>query len=166
MVRDITKSMLSFSWAMSLFGVKQLTNVLSPQSPSQATHKTASAFNAVAQVTEDQLGDMLRGAFKAGDQLQKGIVDMTLGFISLEALNPSQMMKMASDMMQQSSAAFGQSRQGGDSRAQESWSSWGPAASSSGASASQQASAAPSSGSSFSGNVSDSQQASEGWGPV
>ena len=36
MIRDLTKSMLSFSWAMSLFGVEQLTNTLIPQRPKPA----------------------------------------------------------------------------------------------------------------------------------
>ena len=40
MIRDLTKSMLSFSWAMSLFGIEQLANTLIPQSPaSQPTRR-------------------------------------------------------------------------------------------------------------------------------
>ena len=49
MIRDLTKSMLSFSWAMSLFGVEQVVNTLTPQSPGQPTHKTTAAFQAVTQ---------------------------------------------------------------------------------------------------------------------
>jgi hypothetical protein len=44
MIRDLTKSMLSFSWAMSLFGVQQVTNTLLPQKPSQPTHRATAAF--------------------------------------------------------------------------------------------------------------------------
>jgi hypothetical protein len=70
MIRDLTKSMLSFSWAMSLFGMNQLVNSLAPE-------KATGAFNAVTRATEEQLGDMLKGAFRAGDQLQRGMVDLT-----------------------------------------------------------------------------------------
>jgi hypothetical protein len=115
MVRDLTKSLLSFSWSMSLFGMKQVTNVLSPQNPSQAMHKAAMAFDSVTKATEGQLGGTLDGVFKAGDQLQKGVVDLTLGFLSLEALNPSQMMRMTSDMVKQSTTTFGQTMRGGQS---------------------------------------------------
>ena len=108
MIRDLTKSMLSFSWAMSLFGVEQLTNTLIPQRPSQPTHRATAAFNAVTQATEEQLDGMLKGVFKAGDQLQRGIVDLMFGFLSLEAFNPSQMMRMTSDTMRQTTGAFGQ----------------------------------------------------------
>jgi hypothetical protein len=108
MIRDLTKSMLSFSWAISLFGVEQLTNMLIPQKPSQPNHRATTAFNAVTQTTEEQLSGVLKGVFNAGDQLQRGLADLTFGFLSLEAFNPSQMMRMTSDMMRQTTGAFGQ----------------------------------------------------------
>jgi hypothetical protein len=118
MVRDLTKSMLSFSWAMSLFGVEQLVNTLTPQSPSQPTHKATAAFDAVTHVAEEQLSGVLRGAFKAGDQLQKGFVDVMFSFFSLEAFNPSQLMRPTSDITKQTTGAIGQGWQGGTSRPQ------------------------------------------------
>jgi hypothetical protein len=121
MVRDLTKSMLSFSWAMSLFGVEQLANTLMPQKPSQPTHRATAAFNAVTQATEEQMGSALRGAFKAGDQLQRGMVDLMFGFLSLEAFNPSQMMRMTSDTMRRTTEAFGQSSQRGSSQPPAGW---------------------------------------------
>jgi hypothetical protein len=111
MIRDLTKSMLSFSWAMSLFGVEQLANTLLPQSPSQPNHRATTAFNTVTQATEEQLSGVLKGVFKAGDQLQRGMVDLMLGFLSLEALNPSQMIRMTSDTMRQTTGAFSQGAQ-------------------------------------------------------
>jgi hypothetical protein len=114
MIRDLTKSTLSFSWAMSLFGVEQLTNMLIPQRPSQPNHRVTTAFNTVTQATEEQLSGVLKGVFKAGDQLQRGMVDLMFGFLSLEAFNPSQMMRMTSDTMRQTTAAFGQGFQRGE----------------------------------------------------
>jgi hypothetical protein len=125
MIRDLTKSMLSFSWAMSLFGVEQLAHILIPQSPSQPTHRATTAFNAVTQATEEQLGGVLKGAFKAGDQLQRGMVDVMLGFLSLEAFNPGQMMKMTSDIMRQTTGAFGPASQKEPSESQPQ-AGWGP----------------------------------------
>lgn len=109
MIQDLTKSMTSFSWAMSLFGVQQMTNLLMPQSPSQPNHSATAAFNAVTQATEEQLGQTLKGVYKAGDQLQKGVTDLTMSFFTLEAFNPSQMMRTVSDVMKQSTGAFGRS---------------------------------------------------------
>jgi hypothetical protein len=119
MIRDLTKSMLSFSWGMSLFGAKQLANILMPE-------KATAAFNAVTQATEEQLGDGLKGVFRAGDQLQKGMVDLSFSFLTLQALNPSQMMKMASDIMQQTAGAFSQGGSRGTSGAQDKSTGWGP----------------------------------------
>jgi hypothetical protein len=100
MIRDLTKSMFSFSWAMSLFGMNQLVNSLAPE-------KATGAFNAVTRATEEQLGDMLKGAFRAGDQLQRGMVDLTFSLLMLDAFNPSRMTRMASDVTQQGAEAFG-----------------------------------------------------------
>jgi hypothetical protein len=125
MIRDLTKSMLSFSWAISLFGVEQLTNMLIPQKPSQPNHRATTAFNAVTQTTEEQLSGVLKGVFNAGDQLQRGLADLTFGFLSLEAFNPSQMMRMTSDMMRQTTGAFGQSFQKSTSE-QPQQTGWGP----------------------------------------
>jgi hypothetical protein len=119
MIRDLTKSMISFSWGMSLFGGKQLVNLLTPE-------KATAAFNAVTRATEEQLGDVLKGAFKAGDQLQRGMVDMTFGILTLEAFNPNQMMKMATDTMQQTTGAFDQGAQRGPAGSQERSTGWGP----------------------------------------
>ena len=126
MIRDLTKSMLSFSWALSLFGAQQVTNLLTPQSPSQPTHKVKAAFDTVTQATEEQFGDAIKGAFKVGDQLQKGMVDLAFSFFTLEVLNPSRLMKMTSDMMQQTSETFRQSTPGGPSGAQQESSGWEP----------------------------------------
>jgi hypothetical protein len=125
MIRDLTKSMLSFSWAMSLFGVEQLTNTLIPQRPSQPTHRATTAFTAVTQAAEEQLSGVLKGAFKAGDTLQRGMVDIMFGFLSLEAFNPSQTMRMTSDMMRQTTEAVGQSFQKSTTEPQPQ-AGWGP----------------------------------------
>ena len=125
MIRDLTKSMLSFSWAMSLFGAEQLTNMFIPQRPSQPNHRATTAFNAVTQATEEQLSGVFKGVFRAGDQLQKGMVDLMFGMLSLEAFNPSQMMRMTSDMMRQTTGAIGQGFQRSPSGPQPQ-TGWGP----------------------------------------
>jgi hypothetical protein len=145
MLRDLTKSMLSFSWGMSLFGTKQLVNLLTPE-------RASTAFDAVTRATEAQLGDVLKGAFRAGDQLQKGLVDMTFGVLTLEAFNPSQMMKMASDTMRQTMGAPAQGPQGGPAGSQERTTGWGAATGASG----QRAQGGPA----------GSQERTAGWGPV
>ncbi len=95
-MREFTKSVISFSWAMSLFGVKQYANLLTPQSPSQPTHKATAAFNSVTYAIEEQLGDTIEKTFKVGDQLQRGTVDLMSRFLTLEGFNPKNWLKMTS----------------------------------------------------------------------
>jgi hypothetical protein len=76
-MRDFIKSTLRFSWAMSLFGVQQLENMV--EDSSQQNNKTATAFDSITHATEEQLGGAIKDAFKAGDQLQSGMVDMMFG---------------------------------------------------------------------------------------
>ena len=43
-MRDLTKSALTLPWAMSMFGVQQMTNLMSPPSPDRLA-VTAKAFD-------------------------------------------------------------------------------------------------------------------------
>src|SRR5262249_48656227 len=74
--REFTKSMTSYTWAMSLFGLQQVVNVFRPG-------KATESFNNVTKATEDQFSEALKATFRAGDNLQKGFVDMTFGMLTL-----------------------------------------------------------------------------------
>ncbi len=76
-MRDFIKSTLRFSWAMSLFGAQQLENMV--EDSSRQNKKTATAFDSITQITEEQLGGVIKNVFKAGDQLQSGMVDAMFG---------------------------------------------------------------------------------------
>jgi hypothetical protein len=72
-MRDFIKSTLRFSWAMSLFGVQQLENMV--KDSSEQDNNTTTAFDSVIQATEEQLGGVIKQAFKAGERLQSEMVD-------------------------------------------------------------------------------------------
>ena len=89
-MRDLTKSVVSYSWSMSLFGIQQMVNLLKP---SQATK----AFDNVTQATEDEFGDVLKATFTVGDNLQRRLVDLSFRVLTLGgALNLSSVTKGAS----------------------------------------------------------------------
>ena len=104
-MREFTKSLFSFSWAMSMFGVQQTTNLLSPD-------KAASAFDSVTEATRGQLSEALQTTFSAGDKLQRGALDLTLGMFTGEVLSPNKWMRMASDAAKQSAEAVTKGVQG------------------------------------------------------
>jgi len=138
-MRELTKSIFSFSWAMSLFGIQQTTNLMSPE-------KAAEAFDAVTEATAGQFTDVLKTSFDAGNKLQRNAVDLTLGMFSGEALNPNKWMRMASDAAKQSAEAVTKGVQGVTSTVQQAASS-----------ATKSSGGAPSTGSASKG---------QGWGPM
>ena len=75
-MRELARSMASFSWAMSLFGVEQMTNLMSPR-------RAVQAFGAVARTAEEALGPGLRSAYRAGDRLQQAVVDLSFSLVGL-----------------------------------------------------------------------------------
>jgi hypothetical protein len=107
-MRNLTKAMLSFSWMMPLFGVQQAMNLMMPQDPASPRHPAADAFDAVSRAAEGQLGKTLSGAYQAGDKMQRGMVDLMLGWANLETLTPSGMLRMTSDVVQRSADAMRQ----------------------------------------------------------
>jgi hypothetical protein len=90
-MRELTKSIGSFSWAMSLFGVRQMANVLCPS-------RAAEAFDSVSEATEGELGDFLRSAHEVGDRMQRSFVDMTFGMLSMEMLDPRSWTRTVGEM--------------------------------------------------------------------
>ena len=71
-MRNLTKTMFRFSWSMSLFGLQQLANLLIPG-------RAARAFDNASRSMAGELGGPLRTAFRAGDALQSGMVDLMFG---------------------------------------------------------------------------------------
>jgi hypothetical protein len=107
-MRELTKSILSFSWAMPLFGIKQVAEMALPRDMSHPFGAATQGFDAVTSAAKGQLGGGLwQGAFNAGDQAQRGMVDMMFGWMSLDALNPTNMMRMTAGVMQRSVQAAG-----------------------------------------------------------
>jgi len=94
-MREFIKSAISLSWATSLFGITQLSNLATPR-------QAASAFDEITQVTAAQLGDALGRAYQTGDRLQRDLVNLTF-----EAFNSGTLMQTTFNMMQQWGQAMG-----------------------------------------------------------
>lgn len=73
-MRDFIKSTLRFSWAMSLLGAQQLENVVA-----DPTQGTARVFDPVTKALAGELGGTMRSVFKAGDHVQRRVVDTLFG---------------------------------------------------------------------------------------
>lgn len=100
-MRDLTKSVLTLPWAISMFGVQQMANLVSPNGEKRVAGTTA-AFDAVTQATEQQLDGWLKQTYKVGHGVQNGLVDLMMG--QPPAVDSSALMRMAAEM--QSGALF------------------------------------------------------------
>lgn len=79
-MRDLTKSVASASWALSLLGAQQFLALLSPETwrrPGAAARPMQSVTGAARQ----QLGGSLGSAFDVGDRVQRGMVDVFFGML-------------------------------------------------------------------------------------
>ncbi len=82
-MREFTKNLFSFSWALSLFGARQLGSVLNPQETLKGAPDAAKAFGAVTGSVVEQFGQGLRQTFDVGDRLQGEILDVFFGFLGV-----------------------------------------------------------------------------------
>ena len=78
-MREWTKSMISFSWAMSLYGLRQIANALSPEGWSSAP----ASLDALTCSTEQQLGSATQSLFRTGDDVQRCAVDLAFDMLAL-----------------------------------------------------------------------------------
>ncbi len=81
-MRDLAKSMMRFSWSLSLFGFEQMSCLLRPR---EGVERAAAALDSVARSTEEQLGPATRATFQAGDDLQRGMVDLVFDLFDPQA---------------------------------------------------------------------------------
>jgi hypothetical protein len=98
-MREFTKSMMSYTWAMSLFGVQQMANIFRPSAATES-------FDNVTEATEDEFGGALKATFRAGDNLQRGLVDLTFSLFTLGMFDRRGASRTTSDAGCQTGDAF------------------------------------------------------------
>src|SRR5262245_40841436 len=103
-MRDLTKSMTTFTWAMSVFGIQQMITLLGVGG--DQGERCAESFNNVSQAAANTLGSSLRSVYGAGDRLQSGIVDTIFGGF-MAGMDPNRWMRMGADSMGQAGAGMG-----------------------------------------------------------
>ena len=73
-MREFVKSSSSLMLALSLFGLKQIENLVAPRESDDTTGRAARAMNSITDATVDQFGDTLQGTFRAVDNVQRGLI--------------------------------------------------------------------------------------------
>jgi len=100
-MREVAKSVVTLPWAMSMFGVQQMANLVSPP-PAGRTQGATEALDTVSKAAEAHLDGWLKSTFSVGDGVQRGLIDVMM--LRPPAIDASVFMRMADEM--QGSAAF------------------------------------------------------------
>jgi hypothetical protein len=80
-MRELTKSVLSFSWAISLLGMKQAANLVTPGNES-SSKRVGNVFDSITETAVGQLDESMKGVFRSGDNMQNRMVDMMFGWLN------------------------------------------------------------------------------------
>ena len=97
---DLTKSAISFSWAMSLFAVQQFANIAVPGDLCRPTRKANAAFYPVTQAVENELNknDLIFATYLLGDDAQRAVTDLIFDTLTLKAFTPGYISKLSQDV--------------------------------------------------------------------
>ena len=85
-MREFVKANMSYWLSQSLFGMQQMINLFTPQGQ-RRNHPVTEGFNDMARATAETMGTAMGAAFRAGDNIQRGVVDMTFGLLTLGGSN-------------------------------------------------------------------------------
>jgi len=99
-MRDLTKSMVSYGWAMSVFGFQQMLNLMMPCQGDDPYAKATRAFDGVTKATADTLEGSLRSAYSAGANLQNGLIDLFFGGLMSAGLDPNRFARTGNQVAQ------------------------------------------------------------------
>ena len=94
-MRDVLKSALTLPWAISMFGVQQLTN-LATSPTSERMAGASAALDSVTDRTAQQLDGWLKQTYKLGTGIQDALVDLMM--FRMPEFDQSTLMHMAAEM--------------------------------------------------------------------
>ena len=97
---EFAKSAISYSWAMSLFGAQQLTNLVAPSDLRDPRRRVNAAFYPVTQAFETELNDsdLIFGGFLLGVDAQRALVDLAFDSLTLRVFTSSYVAKLTQDV--------------------------------------------------------------------
>src|SRR6266576_2885214 len=99
---ELTRSAISYSWAVSLFSAQQLTSLVTPDNLRDPAREVNAASYSVTQATQNQFNDLIFGGFQIGDEVQRGLIDLMFDALTLRAFAPSYVSRVTSEIAAQS----------------------------------------------------------------
>jgi len=125
-MRELAKSMLGLSWAMSVFSAQQVAKLIAPTQ--EAIDAAVAEVEEVSRFVQGRLSGAMAQQFRAGDDWQRRLVDAAFtasaplqsldprplmpsidrrtAIDAIDAIDPTWMMKNGVDVVQQTAAAI------------------------------------------------------------
>ncbi len=101
-MREVTESVLRFTWAMSLVGLRQATNILMPR---QGWAKSTRELDAMSNAAAREMGETMRAFYRAGDRLQAGALDTAARLFSSSWSEPGKLLNDTWESLDRTRAA-------------------------------------------------------------
>ncbi|MCP4898299.1 MAG: hypothetical protein GY906_15100 [bacterium] len=107
-MRELAKSMMRFSWAMSLFGMDQLSTIVSKDDDDEKSQeaKVTSSFDEVSSATGSNFSSRAQNLYESGDKFQGEVVDVFFDFFSADSWSPREVLNRAADFAESSADAL------------------------------------------------------------
>ena len=105
-MRDLTKSVVSMGWALSVFGLEQISSLFTEKEEEEGNGESMEeAMDSVTEATGKHFGDRAQSIFDSGDRLQREFVDMMFDSMKAENWSPTRMAEWVADMAERSADA-------------------------------------------------------------
>src|SRR5262245_60586097 len=86
---------------MSLFAAQQIGNLFGSRGCGCSTNRINAASYSVTQVTQQELNDLLFGAFQIGDSVQRGVVDFLFDNATGRAFSKDYLSRLTANVIAQ-----------------------------------------------------------------
>lgn len=100
-MREVAKSMFGLSWAVSLFGLQQLSRLVTPESD-EARDRTVSEVDDVSRAIQSHLSGTAADQFRTGDEWQRRLVDTMFDMATMRSIDPRAMVDTGMSVVQKS----------------------------------------------------------------
>ncbi len=103
-MRELVKSMVGFSLAISLFGIEQMRNALKKKEDKNDSREDwiRGDLATVTGAAEQRFGERTHKVFDASDRFQREIIDLILDTFKSEDVKPKRMAEVAADVAEKS----------------------------------------------------------------
>jgi hypothetical protein len=97
---DFAKSAVSFAWAMSVVGLQETMAFIQNPQEGRQPDKAASTLRSATHAARNELGDMYKAAFEAGDRVQREMIDSVAQYLTAENFyNPDKAFRAGTDLL-------------------------------------------------------------------